>query len=129
MVPSFKLIGVAAALLAGVVTAYEVPQARDSAAPVKAYYDRVLPSDEASARGVAPSGAAWVDVALKSGKGDRLRETGCAAQTWPNISRECLAAENGAPIRTIVRTITIEQRDVANTSTLMRVPRAEMASR
>ena len=39
------MIGLAAALSAGLVTAYDLPEARDAAAPGKTYYDRVLPSD------------------------------------------------------------------------------------
>lgn len=135
MIASFKLIGVVAALSAGVVTAYDLPQARDAAAPAeKAFHDRVLPSEPleaAKATRVALVSPEHTGSVKQAGKGDQLRGggPGCAAQTWPNISRECLAAENGAEVRRPVRTITMERREGANTSTLVRVPATGVATR
>jgi hypothetical protein len=127
MLATFKMIGLAAALSAGAVTAYDLPEARDAAAPAKTYYDRVLPSDPIE----APKATTVALVMLEhtgsvkqEGKGDQLRATdpSCTSQTWPNISRDCLVSENGAPVRKPARTITIEKRDSANSSTLVRVP-------
>lgn len=133
MIASFKLIGVVAALSAGVVTAYDLPQARDAAAPAgKAFQDRILPSEPieaAQATRVALVMPEHTGSVKQEGKGDQLRGAGCAAQTWPNISRDCVVAENGAEIRRSVRTITMERRDGANTSTLVRVPATGVATR
>ena len=134
MLATFKMIGLAAALSAGAVTAYDLPEARDAAAPGKTYYDRVLPSDPIDAPKatmvalVVPEHTGSVK---QEGKGNQLRGTdpSCATQTWPNISRDCLVSENGAPVRKPVRTITIEKRESANSSTLMRVPAPSVATR
>jgi hypothetical protein len=140
MIASLKMIGLASALSAGVVTAYDLP--RQNAEPAgKTFYDRILPSDEIEApKKVAyalsvPETTGSVKTAAQPGKGDRLSDQpksqapACSAQTWPNISRDCLVAEDGTPIRKPVRTITIEKREGANTSTLVRVPSAGVASR
>jgi len=60
MFATFKMIGLASALSAGVVTAYDLPQLRDNAAPAgKTFYDRVLPSEEIQAPVIVlPAGAA-----------------------------------------------------------------------
>lgn len=129
MIASFKMIGLASALSAGVVTAYDLP--RPSAEPAgKTFYDRILPSDEIEApKRVAyalsiPETTGSVKAAAQPGKGDQLKvqDPACSAQTWPNISRDCLVAEDGTPLRKPARTITIETREGANTSTLVRVP-------
>ena len=139
MIASFKMIGLASALSAGVVTAYDLP--RPSAEPAgKTFYDRILPSDEIEAPKTVvalsiPETTGSVQASAQPGKGDRLgdqlkgQDPACSAQTWPNISRDCLVAENGTPIRKATRTITIEKREGANTSTLVRVPSAGVASR
>jgi hypothetical protein len=134
MIGTFKVIGLAAALSASVVTAYDLPEARDAAAPGKTYYDRVLPSDPVDAPRattialVVPETTGSVK---QDGKGGQLRavDPSCANQTWPNIARECLVSENGTPIRKPARTITIERRDSANSSTLVRVPAPSVATR
>jgi hypothetical protein len=128
MLATFKTIGLVSALTAGVVTAYDLPQARDAAQPAgKTFYDRVLPSepvDAPRATTVALTIPEHTGSVKQDGKGDALRgaDTGCAAQTWPNISRDCVVSENGAPVRKPIRTITIEKRDSANSSTLVRLP-------
>ncbi len=136
MFATFKIISLTAALSAGVVTAYDLP--RETVAPVgKTFYDRVLPSDRVEApKAVAyaaslPETTGSVREVRQDGKGDQLRglDQSCAAQTWPNISRDCVVAENGTPVRKPVRTITIEKRESANTSTLVRVPATGVASR
>ena len=134
MFPSFKLIAVTAAISAGFVTAYDLSQVRaGTEARTKAYYDRVLPSDaNGPAKVVFTVAAADQTGALQSdGKSDLLRVAApdCASQTWPHIGRECLVAENGATLRKAARTITIEQRQGANASVLVRVPSTEIASR
>jgi hypothetical protein len=134
MLASFKVIGLTAALSAGVATAYDLPEARDAATPGKTYYDRVLPSDPVDApkaTTVALSVPEHTSSVKQGGKGDQLRgaDPSCAAQTWPNISGNCLVSENGAPVRKPARTITIERLDSANSSMLVRVPASNVATR
>jgi hypothetical protein len=134
MLATFKMIGLAAALSAGAVTAYELPEARDVATPGKTYYDRVLPSDPIEApkaTTVALVTPEHTGTVKQDGKGDQLRSTNpsCASQTWPNISRDCIVSENGAPVRKPARTITIERRESASSSTLVRVPASNLATR
>ena len=133
MFGTFKMITVTAALAAGVVTAYDMPQVRAGGeTATKTYYDRVLPSEATPAKLVHAVSVPEQTGSLKSDvKADSLRslDPACAAQAWPNISRECLVAENGAQARKPVRTITIEKREGQNTSVLVRVPSAEIASR
>ena len=133
MFATIKMIGLTAALSAGVVTAYDLPEARDVAAPGKTYYDRILPSDPIDAPkaiAVALVVPEHTGSVKQHGKGDQLRgaEPSCSGQTWPHISRDCLVSENGAPVRKPVRTITIEKRESVNSSTLVRVP-ASVATR
>jgi hypothetical protein len=104
MIATFKMIGIASALSAGVVTAYDLPQLRDTAAPAgKTFYDRVLPSDEIEApRTVAyavasPETTGSVKEVRQDGKGDQLKSPTCASQTWPNISRDCLVGPRAGP--------------------------------
>lgn len=136
MIEGFKLIGVVAALSAGVVTAYDLPQARDAAVPAsKAFHDRIPPSEPIAApkaTQVVLASPEHTGSVKQEGKADRLAgAAGCAAETWPNISRDCLVAEDGTPLRKPARTITItmERRDRANTSTLVRVPATGVATR
>ena len=105
MFATFKMIGLASALSAGVVTAYDLPQLRDTAAPAgKTFYDRVLPSEEIQApvtlayAASLPETTGSVKEVRQDGKGDQLKslDPTCSSQTWPNISRDCLVAENGA---------------------------------
>ena len=133
MIGTFQVIGLAAALSAGAVTAYDMPAARDAAAPGKTYYDRVLPSDPIEgpkATTVALVVPETTGSVRQEGKGDQLRNSdpSCASQTWPHIARECLVSESGTPVRKPARTITIEKRDSASSSTLVRVP-ASVATR
>ena len=134
MVPSLKLIGITAAVAAGLVTAYDQSQVRaGTETRTKTYYDRVLPSDSvATTKLVYAVPAPDETGSLRSDvKSDSLRGAApnCAVQAWPHIARECLVAENGAILRKAARTITIEQRQGANASVLVRVPSAEVASR
>ena len=132
-----KIAGISALLSAGIVTIYELPQAHRAApVPGKMFTDRIAPADARALasvealRGTAPDGPAAGP--MLQGKGDRLwTDAGhdCAAQAWPHIARDCLTANDGTPIRTAVRTITIESREGANVSVLARVPVAEVAQR
>jgi hypothetical protein len=131
-----KIIGLSAILSVGIVTAYELPQARESAPAAKKYTDRVLPAEGSPGQPMIAYAAPVSQIAVRetqgeARKGDSLRmqmEDRCAAQAWPNISADCLAAVNGAPVRKPARTITIEER-TANASTLVRVPLADVAAR
>ena len=134
MLSTLKMIGVTAALSAGIVTAYDLREGRAGDEPRgKTYYDRVLPSEPAAdlrlIRTVATSGETG---SVDSGrKGDFRRAAGpnCSAEAWPNLSPECLVPETGTPARTAARTITIEERKGMNTSVLVRLPAAAFASR
>jgi hypothetical protein len=134
MFATIKMIGLTAALSAGAVTAFDMPQAQDAAAPGKTYYDRVLPSDpieSPKAIVIALAQPEHTGSVKQEGKADQLSAPApaCAHQTWPNIAKDCLVAENGTPIRKAARTITIEKRDSANSSTLVRVPAPSVATR
>ena len=140
MFATFKMIAITAAVSAAIVTAYDLPSVRANSETgtktyyAKTYYDRVLPSEPANGAKVILAVAAvptQSSSAAAGGKGDSLRATdpNCAAQAWPNVARECLIAEVGTPVRKAVRTITIEKREGANTSVLVPVPSAEIASR
>jgi hypothetical protein len=132
MFGTFKMITVTAALAAGVVTAYDMPQVRAGGeTQTKTYYDRVLPSEPTPVKRARVADPDQTG-SLKSGvKADIVRATdpACATEAWPNISRECLVAENGGQARKPARTITIEKREGQNTSVLVRVPSAEIATR
>jgi len=82
----------------------------------------------------AIAGAVTSQSAPISAKTDRFAlatDQLCEAQTWPHVSAACLSWEAGTSARKgFVRTITVEQRDVANqTSVLMRVPVSLTAQR
>lgn len=137
-----KIAGLSAMLSAGLVTAFDPPGAPERA-PVagQKFLDR-LPQDggELAARRVAVEAAGWVSPPTRetgggaqagAGKGDfqRLAAAGCASQTWPNISHECLTSADGRPVRQAARVITVEERrEGERTSVLVRLP-AEIASR
>jgi hypothetical protein len=61
-------------------------------------------------------------------KGDLGAESICAGATWPNIDASCLARADGA-VSHPVRLITIGYQSGEATTTLMRVPVSEVASR
>lgn len=79
-------------------------------------------SHEAGIRNAASKAAA---AAAVKGKSDRLPVTLpdlCMGQTWGNWSDECISRLTNGRTTRFVRTVTIEERDVANrTSTLVRV--------
>lgn len=135
MFSAAKIAGLSAILAVAIVTAYELPQARETPPVSKKHTDRVLPSQGEPTVQIAvytPATGGATTLTDGAPKGDSLRfkvEDRCAAQTWPNISGDCLVAANGTPARRAVRTITIEERTGPNTSTLVRRPAAEMAGR
>ena len=139
MFECIRIAGLSALLAAGIVAVIEVPQARGTVPSGKIFVDRLQPSEPGAAarRYAPPVGAETADLVDRrgpagSGRGDRLRNDpieGCAAQTWPNIDRDCLIPVEGTPIRKAVRTITIETREGSNVSVLARVPVTEIARR
>jgi hypothetical protein len=133
-----KIVGVSAVLSAGFVTASEMqPQPGRETAGGKIYTDR-LPQGDMPARvwqiTYSPASGPDESRSQTSGgtKGDLLRKAphgACASQAWPNIAPQCLESVGGNPVRSGVRMITVEQREGANTSVLVRVPSPELAQR
>jgi hypothetical protein len=134
-----KIVGVSAVLSAGFVTASEMQQPVGEPVSGKIYTDRLPQGDAVPMRpwrityASAPSQGESRDSQTSTGtKGDLLRKApqgACASQAWPNVARECLQAADGTPARSGVRMITVEQREGANTSVLVRVPSPELAQR
>jgi hypothetical protein len=133
-----KIVGVSAVLSAGFVTASEM-QVQPDQEPVssKIYTDRLPQGDAMPARPwrITYAAAGGQDESRpqtsEGTKGDLLRKApqgACASQAWPNIASECLESA-GTPVRRGVRMITVEQREGANTSVLVRVPSPEFAQR
>ena len=130
-----KIVGVSAVLSAGLVTASEMQPPPAAAAPDgKIYLDR-LPEEEPSRVRLASASYASLDreeapQTARDGKGDALGkapQAGCASQAWPHIAPECLGGAQGGAVRSGVRMITVEQRQGANTSVLVRVPAFDLA--
>ncbi len=130
-----KIAGVSAVLSAGLVTASEI-QPQPAAEPTggKVYIDRV--PEEGTARlsraayAAGPRDGDYGTQTLRDGKGDPLGKTpqgSCGSQSWPHITPECLTGTEGGPARGSVRMITVEQRQGANTSVLVRVPASNLA--
>jgi hypothetical protein len=124
-----KIVGMSAVLSAGLVTASEM-QPPAAAEPVagKVYSDRVPEGEPMRVSRAAYTSGQHGDAGgvhtLRDGKGDAFaepRREACAAQAWPHVAPECLSASDGS-VRRVVRTVTVEQREGANTSLLVRVP-------
>ena len=144
MLEFMKIVGVSAVLSAGFVTASERHGQPDlEAVSGKTYTDRVPQGEpgEGAKGDVSPAKVLRITYSTagledaggaptaRGAKGDLQRSAPdgiCASQAWPNIASECL---DGAPLRRSVRMITVEERDGANTSVLVRVPAAEVAQR
>jgi hypothetical protein len=134
-----KIVGVSAVLSAGFVTASEMQaQPEREPASAKIYTERLPQGDAVPARALrityaAGSQAESRESRMSTGlKGDLLQKAphgACASQAWPNIAPECLQSASGVPVRSSVRMITVEQREGANTSVLVRVPSPELAQR
>jgi hypothetical protein len=125
-----KMSALSAVLSFTLVTAYN--QAWSSPGePVhaKIYHER-WSTGEPPAQHVGPSSPAALPSVATGLKGERLAtRADCVDQTWPYIAPTCLAAGPAGSQEKRVRMITIEAREGKNTSVLVRVPQAEVASR
>jgi hypothetical protein len=131
-----KIVGVSAVLSAGFVTASEMQAQPDrETVSSKVYTDRLPQVDAMPARvwRINYSGSQHESPSQTTAgtKGDLLKapQGACASQAWPHIAPECLQSASGSPVRSGVRMITVEQREGANTSVLVRVPAPEVAQR
>ena len=125
MIQWIKIAGLSAIMAAGVVTAFgDTGQA--AIAEGKLFQGRLpASSDIPEMRSQARRGPAVSGHGFASGKGDRWSartEADCSTQAWPYIAAECLTPAGEARSPRPVRTITIENREGANTSVLVRVP-------
>jgi hypothetical protein len=135
MLPWIKIAGLSAILAAGVVTAFgNTGQA--AVTPGKVSYDRLpsssdLPELRSDARALVgvPAASSSDFASGKGGRWSARSEGDCSAQTWPYISDACLTPAGDARARRPVRTITVETREGANTSVLVRVPQPMLAAR
>lgn len=96
---------------------------------------------ETASAAITKDGSRWFDAfgtpgpvptpTARDAKSDRISAAkGCETQDWPYVGRECLVAANGSDLRIASRTITIgERNEAARTSTLIRMPVAQMALR
>ena len=125
-----KMSALSAFLSFTLVTAYnQAWSSQPDAAGGKLYQDRL--TDESPAPTAARTTVATPLQPVSAGrKGDRLpARGGCADQTWPYISAACLTPETGGAKPRTVRVVTVEERPGANTSVLVRIPQADIASR
>ena len=123
-----KIAAVSAILAIGVASALEAaPKASLASPSPKLYQDRVAPDAPADrpARAAAirladASGAGLGPVLDRGAKGDLAGRVsdGCAAQTWPHVSGDCVRGTDGAPVRKAVRTISLEVREGGNSSVI-----------
>jgi hypothetical protein len=77
---------------------------------------------------MARPGPAITAAAVRASKGDFGAPPTCKSGVWPNIDASCLVRADGAPAHN-VRTITIGYRSGENTTVLVRLPAADLASR
>jgi hypothetical protein len=125
-----KMSGLSAVLSFALVTAYDQASSSQPDPSPKIYRDRLPGPEQAPTSDARPASSAALRSAAAAAKGDRLAAAAdCADQTWPYIAPECMAASTDRPGWRQVRVITIEARAGANTSVLMRVPQADVASR
>lgn len=111
MIGAIKIAGMSAVLAAGFVVGSSGGQSPLPSA--KKYSDRVPQA---------------VTLVTDAAHPVRPQTAPCAAQTWPYLASECLSGTDAAR-RRAVRTITVEQREGTNTSVLVRLPVATVASR
>ena len=132
MMQWIKIAGLSAILAAGVVTAFgDTGQA--APARGKLFHDRLpassdMPEVRSEARLLAGAPAASSHHTA-SGKGDRWSARAAADCSAPYISAECLTPVGEARATRPGRTITVETREGANTSVLVRVPQPMLAAR
>jgi len=135
MVQWIKIAGLSAVLAASAVTAFG-DTGRAATASGKVFHDR-LPSSsdipvlqpDTRSLGAAPVASAR---GMTSGKGDRViarANADCAAQAWPYVAAQCLTPVGEVRAPRPVRTITVETREGANTSVLVRLPQTTVAAR
>lgn len=128
MIGFIKLTAIGVVLSCGATAVYNLPARKLDAALAGKLQDR-LP-DSGAAGFVPVRQAAAVPVGLGKGKGDRLvpSHASCAQLTGSSLPTACLARRDDAASR-VVRIVTIESRDAANTSTLTRAPSITTAQR
>jgi hypothetical protein len=128
MIGSIKLAAFGAVLSCGIAAVYDLPTRKLEAAVASKLQDRLPGAGAAVATGVVSVRRAAAPA--RPGKGDRLAPSDetCARQGGSDIPGVCLAGRDGAAPR-VVRIITIENREAANTSTLTRVPSITTAQR
>ena len=137
-----KIAGLSAVLSAGLVTAFDPPGAPERAPIAGQKLLDQLPQDgrEVAAHRTATAttgsvtlareAAAEGEAAVGRGNFQRSVAAGCAGQTWPNISHDCLTSTDGRPVRQAARMITVEERrDMERTSVLVRLSATEIARR
>jgi len=135
MQPFVSLFGISAVLALLVANPFHGPERSIASVSAKPYQDRLPSADDLSTTGAATAAMPirkGPDIAVAGTKSDRLSVWSadmCAAQTWPHFSADCLASANGPSPSRAVRHITVESRDIPNTSVLLRLPQTEVAQR
>jgi hypothetical protein len=126
-----KMSALSAVLSFALVTAYnQAWSSQPSPAQGKLYQDRLPAAGPASSEEPRTAAVPTAPSVSAGRKGDRLSHIGpCADQTWPYIPPACQSAASDETSPKAVRVITIESREGANTSVLVRVPQADVASR
>jgi hypothetical protein len=125
-----KMSALSAVLSFTLVTAYNQAWSSQVEPGQRKIYQERLSAGEASAQDARPSSPVALPSISTAVKGDRLAaHANCVDQTWPYIASTCLAASTAGSQEKRVRMITIEAREGENTSVLVRVPQAEIASR
>src|SRR5882724_13112384 len=119
------LVGIAL-IIAGLLIAPFTASASAAASPSVVAADRIGAAF-ATLPDAIPNSAIAAAVARLS-KGDLASPVNCTGAVWPNIDASCLSTADGSPARH-VRTITIGYQSGENTTVLVRVPTAEVASR
>jgi len=125
-----KMSALSAFLSFTLVTAYnQAWSSQPDAGSGKLYQDRL--TEESPAPTAARATVATPLQPVSAGrKGDRLpARSACADQTWPYIAAACLTPESGGAKPRAVRVVTVEERQGTNTSVLVRIPQADVASR
>jgi hypothetical protein len=130
MIGFIRLAAAGAILSCGIAAAYTLPTLKLEAAVAGKLQDRLPDAGAAVATAAIRVGPMALPVGLGSGKGDRLAPSveACARLTGSSLPTACLARRDGAAPQG-VRTVTVETRDAAGTSTLTRVPAITTAQR
>jgi hypothetical protein len=67
-------------------------------------------------------------AAARVAKGDLFAAPGCAGQTWPDVTADCLTGSDGSHVSK-VRTVTVGYQTGDSTTVLLRHPTAEASAR